>query len=99
MATAQWLATMRSLNHDGPSATANVSPACWPEIWTVAGRFGPPVLVRAYVCHRPPPGWVAASGVEIVDGRPADGPNAADFLMAMDAAALAVEARVGALRW
>jgi hypothetical protein len=72
----------------------NVSSACWPAALAIAGRFGVATVMRAYVCHPPAPGWVAAEGVEIVDGRPADGPNAADFLMAMDAAVMAAERRV-----
>jgi hypothetical protein len=72
----------------------NVSSTCWPAALAIAGRFGMPTVVRAYVCHPPSPGWVAAKGVEIVDGRPADGPNAADFLLAMDAAVMAAERRV-----
>jgi hypothetical protein len=67
----------------------NVAHTCWPAALAIAGRFGTPTIVRAYVCHAPSPGWVAADGVEIIDGRPADTPNAADFLMAMDAAAMA----------
>jgi hypothetical protein len=72
----------------------NVSSACWPAALAIAGRFGVPTVVRAYVCHPPSPGWLAADGVEIVDGRPIDGPNAADFLMAMDAAVMAAERQV-----
>jgi hypothetical protein len=72
----------------------NVGAGCWPAALAIAGRFGFPTILRAYVCHAPSPGWLAAEGVEIIDGRPADGPNAADFLMAMDAAVLAAEGRV-----
>lgn len=72
----------------------NVSAACWPAAVAIAGRFGTATIVRAYVCHAPTPGWVAAAGVEIVDGRPANGPNAADFLLAMDAAVMAAERQV-----
>jgi hypothetical protein len=71
----------------------NVSSACWPAALAIASRFGLPTVVRAYVCH-PSPGWAGAKGVEIVDGRPADGPNAADFLMAMDAAVMAAGRQV-----
>jgi hypothetical protein len=73
----------------------NVSAACWPRALAIAKRFGVPAIVRAYFCHPPTPGWSAA-GIEIVDGRPADGPNAADFLMAMDAAVMAAERQVTA---
>lgn len=72
----------------------NVSSSCWPAALAIAGRFGMPTVIRAYVCHPPSPGWVAAKGVEIFDGRPADSPNAADFLLAMDAAVMAAEHRV-----
>jgi hypothetical protein len=72
----------------------NVSSAYWPAALAIAGRFGTATIVRAYVCHPPSPGWVAAKGVEIVDGRPADSSNAADFLMAMDAAVMAAERQV-----
>lgn len=67
----------------------NVSAAYWPAVLARAGRFGTATIVRAYVCHAPTHGWVTAAGVEIVDGRPADSPNAADFLLAMDAAVMA----------
>jgi len=67
----------------------NVSAACWPAATVIVGQFGAPVIVRAYVCHPPAPGWAGAAGVEMIDGRPASGPNAADFVLAMDAAVLA----------
>lgn len=67
----------------------NMSAAYWHQIFDAATRLGTPVLVRAYACQGPPPGWLAIEDVEMVDGRPAGGPNAADFLLAMDAAAIA----------
>jgi hypothetical protein len=72
----------------------NVSSACWPAALAIASRFGRPTVMRAYFCRPASPGWVAADGVEMVDARPADGPNAADFLMAMDAAVMAAERQV-----
>jgi len=74
----------------------NVAASYWPAACAIAPRFGTTVIARAYVCHAPPPGWIGLAGVEIIDGRPADGPNAADFLMAMDAAVLAAEGQVDA---
>ena len=71
----------------------NVSAGYWPAITAALARLGRAAVVRAYVCHAPSPGWCAAE-IEIIDGRPAGGPNAADFLMAMDAAVMAVEKRV-----
>jgi hypothetical protein len=72
----------------------NVAASCWPAASAIAARFGTAAVARAYFCHDPSPGWIGATGVEIVDGRPADGPNAADFLLAMDAAVMAAEGRV-----
>lgn len=72
----------------------NVSAEYWPAAKGIAGRFGTVTVTRAYVCHQPPPKWAAIPDIEIIDGRPADGPNAADFLLAMDAAVMAAQRQV-----
>jgi len=64
----------------------NISHTLWPKITDIANRLGKPVIVRAYTCH--PNGWASEPDVEIIDGAPTGGRNAADFILAMDAARL-----------
>ena len=71
----------------------NAPAAAWPAVAATVQRLGVAALVRAYSC-RAVPGWSSFSAIEWIDGRPADGANAADFLLAMDAAVLAAERRV-----
>lgn len=69
----------------------NIAAGNWPAARATIERFGVPELIRAYFCHEPLPAWAILPEVEIIDGRPAGGPNAADFLMAMDAVSIAAE--------
>ena len=69
----------------------NIAASSWPAARVVIERFGVPELIRAYFCHEPLPAWAVLPEVDIIDGRPAGGPNAADFLMAMDAVSIAAE--------
>lgn len=75
----------------------NVSAGNWPRIAALAAGLGEICTVRAYTCHPTPRGWSTVSEVTLVDGRPSTGSNAADFLLAMDAAVLASDRTIDAV--
>lgn len=69
----------------------NVPSANWPNIAAAVHQIGRPTIVRAYICNEGAGKyWAQIAAVTMVNGRPASGGNAADFLLAMDAVDIAL---------
>jgi len=73
----------------------DVSATCWPAVLRHAPLFGTVHLARTYACQGRAAAWSGIDGVESDAGSGGpDGPNAADFRLAMDAAVMVATGEV-----